>query len=123
MVVEDDPDIRLQMVEILSQEGYHTLSAEHGRTALELLRQLPKEALPGCILLDLSMPVMNGAQLLKILKTEHPDDLGQIPVLIATAKGGPHSGLDDLPKEIATIRKPMDIDDLLNAIEQLYPSP
>ena len=60
LVVDDDASLREQIVALLRDEGYRTLAAANGREALDVLeRDTPK-----LILLDLSMPVMDGWQFL-----------------------------------------------------------
>jgi len=56
LIVDDDQEIR-EMVEFaLGEEGYDVLTADHGGSALELLRGRK----PSLILLDMRMPVMDG---------------------------------------------------------------
>ncbi len=59
-VVEDDDDVRETVGDLLASEGYAVLQARNGREALELLRRA--DPLPCVILLDLMMPVMDGAE-------------------------------------------------------------
>ncbi len=56
LLVDDDESIVEFVQMALEDEGYETLSASHGRAALEILRQLT----PRLILLDMRMPLMNG---------------------------------------------------------------
>jgi hypothetical protein len=56
LIVEDDAAIREVMAEALGDEGYLTLTAEHGAAALACLEQTR----PCLILLDLIMPVLDG---------------------------------------------------------------
>jgi len=58
MIVEDDADIREAVCELLHAQGFATLSAENGQDALVLLRKQPDVR---AIVLDVTMPVMNGA--------------------------------------------------------------
>lgn len=58
MVVDDDPDIREAFSEALADDGLTVETASDGAQALERLRSVA----PGLILLDLSMPVMNGKE-------------------------------------------------------------
>ena len=59
LVVEDDHDIQSALASILREEGLHVATASDGAEALALLRQGLR---PAVILLDLMMPVMNGAE-------------------------------------------------------------
>ena len=57
LVVEDDPDAREALIDVLEISGYSAEPAGNGREAIDLLRQ---SSLPSLIILDLQMPVMNG---------------------------------------------------------------
>ena len=56
LVVEDDPDVRSALNDLLEAEGYEVETASNGKEALERLA----EHRPGLVLLDLMMPVMSG---------------------------------------------------------------
>jgi CheY-like chemotaxis protein len=57
LIVDDDPDIRVILADLLTMEGYPVATVSDGREALSHLRDSPT---PCLILLDLMMPVMNG---------------------------------------------------------------
>ena len=57
MVVDDDPEIRSSLGELLEDEGYEVVAACDGLEALRMLRNGDK---PSVILLDLMMPNMDG---------------------------------------------------------------
>ncbi len=61
LVVDDEPDIRQLLAEILEDEGYRVASAESGSAARKYL----SEQLPDLILLDIWMPDEDGISLLK----------------------------------------------------------
>ena len=113
LVVDDDRDIRASIHEVLSGEGYTVEEACNGRDALLRLERPP---LPALILLDLMMPVMDGRSLLAELG-ERPD-LAGVPVIVATA-----SGIDVASSslEVPLLRKPLDIESLLNIVAQYAP--
>lgn len=115
LVVEDDLDIRTQIVQILIDEGYKALSATNGKEALDLLSDLSEDDLPGCIILDLMMPIMTGRQFLDKVMVD--SKLSSIPIVVATAKGSPKEELIGLPSHVGRIRKPMGVDELIAAIE------
>src|SRR4051812_3823868 len=83
LVVDDDRAIRVTVQEILADEGYAVRAVENGREALEVLRTT--EALPGIILLDLRMPVMDGWSFRQQQKAD--PRLADIPVLVLSADG------------------------------------
>jgi CheY-like chemotaxis protein len=82
LVVDDDVDIRDTLREALEFEGYSVSVAANGRDAWEALRS---RALPALILLDLMMPVMNGAEFLGLLRADAR--LRTVPVVVVTALG------------------------------------
>lgn len=61
LVVDDEPDIRLSVQEILEDEGYQVVTADCGESTKVALR----ERLPDLILLDIWMPDIDGITLLK----------------------------------------------------------
>jgi CheY-like chemotaxis protein len=108
LVVEDDDDLREVICRVLSDEGYEIRTAINGQEALDLLRADP---LPGVILLDLMMPVMNGWQFRALQEADAR--LSAIPVIVMTAA----ARLDDAAiAGTDFVRKPVRIDDLLERI-------
>jgi CheY-like chemotaxis protein len=59
LLVEDDPDIRISLQTILTEEGFDVVACNNGREALSRLGSM---AAPDLIILDLMMPVMDGWQ-------------------------------------------------------------
>jgi len=116
-VVEDDRDIRESITEVLEDEGYRVTSAQDGECALEYLKS-PKPH-PHLILLDLMMPRMNGFQFreeqLKDPKT------ASIPVAVFTADGNAQFKADKL-NAAGYVRKPLDINTLLDLISRVLSS-
>jgi CheY-like chemotaxis protein len=81
LIVEDDPDLREIIAEILSVARFHVVQAAHGAEALDFLQRT--ERLPGLILLDLMMPVMDGIRF-RALQSSDPR-LASIPVVVMSA--------------------------------------
>lgn len=79
LVVDDEPHIREVVRRFLTTEGYDVIEAEDGGAALE---KALKE-LPDIVLLDLTMPVMDGFEVLRDLR-ETPSTQN-IPVILLTA--------------------------------------
>ncbi len=79
MIVEDDIVIRELLSELLKGEGWRVFKAENGKIALEHL--VDKE--PSLILLDLTMPEMDGFQLVENLRQSEP--WRSIPVVVFTS--------------------------------------
>lgn len=106
LVVEDEQDIRETLRDILEMEGYRVRCACNGKEALDALAEMPR---PLLILLDLMMPVMSGYELLQALRAN--DDLASIPVTVVSAVG------DRLAEGTAVLRKPVDLETLLHAVD------
>lgn len=112
LVVDDDKDLRTTLAHVLADEGYRLLEAANGKEALEKLRSGER---PDVILLDLMMPLMNGAQFRRV-QLEDPA-LASIPVVVMTAAGGRAlASIADLaPSQV--LEKPVGLDALLQAID------
>lgn len=101
LVVDDEPDLRSMMIDLLTDEGYQVTGAESGEDALITLEKDPRYDL---ILLDVSMPGLSGMEVLVLIKSNPATR--QIPVIMVTAldqisykKQAYAAGADDfLPK-------------------------
>jgi CheY-like chemotaxis protein len=108
LLVEDDEEVRDAMREVLEDEGYPTLSAKNGEQALEVLAKGPR---PRLILLDLMMPVMNGWELLKVLRDSAA--LARIPVVVLSSASG-SADLGGVP----AVKKPISVQTLLRLVDE-----
>jgi CheY-like chemotaxis protein len=106
LVVEDDPDLRDALAELLRDEGFAVSTAENGVRALQ---HLEGPELPKVIVSDLMMPEMNGWELLDHVRGS--DRLRKVPVLVMTAAAEPK-----VPADVPLVRKPIDIDDMTQRI-------
>lgn len=110
MVVEDDEDIRNVLVDLLSEEGYETHSAENGKDALDNLRHMPK---PCLVFLDMMMPIMDGREFLdEVMKDSY---LAPVPVVVVSAI----ADKTDVSGAVDFLKKPIDIDMIL-AVAKKY---
>jgi CheY-like chemotaxis protein len=82
LVVDDNTDIRETVCCLLEESGYETAGASNGQEAIDWLHC---ETAPSVILLDLTMPVMDGYEFL-VLKEAEPF-LDDVPVVVMTAVG------------------------------------
>jgi CheY-like chemotaxis protein len=107
MLIDDDIDIRESMADAFNNEGYKVLCAENGVEALEKLSHLPKEEIPGCIILDMMMPVMDGPTFLE--EFDHVSGpVSEIPVIVASA----NLNYQKIPMKhvVQKMTKPMDLE-------------
>jgi CheY-like chemotaxis protein len=107
LIVEDDEAVREAMREALEEEGYSIICAADGEQALEILARGPR---PRIILLDLMMPVMNGWELLKVLRDSAA--LARIPVVILSAAGNAAA-----PPGVPAVKKPISVQSLVRLVE------
>jgi two-component system, OmpR family, response regulator MprA len=98
LLAEDDRAVRESLVRALTLEGYSVRAVSNGALALEALRSEPADLL----LLDISMPVVDGITVCRVLRGEG----NRLPILMLTARAetsdrvlGLDAGADDyLPK-------------------------
>lgn len=116
-VIEDNPDNRLLMQAFLEQD-YSVNEYENGILALE---QMPNE-IPDLVFLDISLPLMDGVEVLKRIRSDAR--LSHVPVVALTA----HAMSGDREKYLSYgfdeyISKPIwDEQILFNAINKLVKS-
>ena len=111
LVVDDDPDIRLLLKELLERAGYAVDEAADGKTGL---RKLFVNT-PSLVILDVTMPELDGYQTLERIR-----DLSDVPVLMLTARSqelekvrGLSAGADDY------VAKPFGRQELLARVQAL----
>lgn len=81
LVVEDEPQTRKAISDLLRSRGYGVTEAADGVEALESLRD--GGPLPQLVLLDLGMPVMDGWRCFRAIRNDPA--LARIPVVVVTA--------------------------------------
>ena len=113
LIIEDDDDIRAVYSTTLRSAGYRVVTVADGEEALLYLRVAPVP--PRLILLDLMMPRMNGWQF-RAAQRRIPA-LADIPVVVISAVLDHPT--DEPPLEAAaSLRKPVDIDTLVDTVER-----
>jgi DNA-binding response OmpR family regulator len=111
LVVDDDADIRGLVKELLERSGALVREAGNGKEALRMLY----DARPELIILDISMPEMDGWQTLERIR-----EMTDVPVVMLTAREGEleavrglKAGADDY------IRKPFSPKELVSRLAEL----
>ncbi len=108
LIIEDDRDVRSALALVLADEGFRVLAAPDGFDALSSLEGHQ----PDVIVLDWMMPVVDGEQFVRALRSEYHLTT---PVLVITAgrvsrQEALAAGADDY------LEKPFDLDDLITRI-------
>jgi two-component system chemotaxis response regulator CheY len=113
LVVDDSRVVRRIARGILEAQGFAVVEAEDGQKALEAVRA----AMPHAILLDWNMPVMNGIEFLRALKSEFGDDAA--PVVFCTTENEMSFILEAMGAGATEyIMKPFDAEILTSKFEQ-----
>jgi two-component system cell cycle response regulator DivK len=113
LVVDDNQDSRELVIKILGRKNYSLLEAQDGEDALN---KIISEK-PDLVLMDISMPKMDGFEVTRIIKAM--DDFRNIPIVALTA----HAMKGDCEKAIAAgctgyITKPINIREFNEQIQQ-----
>lgn len=115
LCIDDEAELREFLEDTLAEAGYDTASASNGCEALELMTSF----LPDLVVSDLTMPEMNGLELLRVVRDEYPR-FADVPFILLTGHTdrnavikGLSSGADDY------LTKPVDVIHLLAKIEAI----
>ena len=111
LIVDDEEVVRHSHLRSLADTGCHTEAAEDGHQALRVMEQRPFDV----VLLDLSMPGLDGMDVLKTIKERWPDS--EVVVItgypnIETAKEAVRLGAHNY------IAKPVGPDDVIKAANE-----
>ena len=111
LVVDDDPDVRESIFQVLTEAGYDVSGAGDGKEALDKLLHGRR---PDLIILDLRMPRKSGHEVLEALR-ESPSYVG-IPVVVLSAYlNFPPSGA------VAWLKKPVQPSTLVSVVNEYAP--
>ncbi len=118
LLAEDDPANRISLAHLLRDMGYEVLTAEHGGEALEILERTPCD----CVLMDVQMPVMDGVEVTRRIRSGRTSIHPRTPIIALTAyaMNGDRerflaAGMD------AYLPKPMDLDALKETLDGIRP--
>jgi two-component system response regulator MprA len=112
LIAEDDRAARVALTRALELEGYRVVAVANGAEALEAIGEDP----PDVVLLDVSMPLVDGLTVSRVLRSEG----NRVPILMLTARtetshriAGLDAGADDY------LPKPYDLGELLARLRAL----
>ncbi len=117
LLAEDDRAVRESLARAMTLEGYDVDTVNDGAAALERLRDgSGKCALPDIVILDVSMPAVDGLTVCRVLRSEG----SRLPILMLTARTEPSdriAGLDAGADDY--VLKPFDLGELFARLRAL----
>jgi CheY-like chemotaxis protein len=115
LVVDDDPDLRELLCLLLTDAGYRVTAASDGLAAL---REVERE-MPGVVLLDMKMPLMDGAQFAAEFRRRYRQIC---PLVVVTAAKEARSKAKEIGAE-AWLAKPFALEDALEIVRRFERPP
>ena len=112
LVIDDEEGVRQVVAKVLEREGHKVTEASDGKVALSLMR----DAHPDLVVCDLFMPEMDGVEVLRKLRRDHPQ------LSVVAISGGGYQGqvqLLDVAKKlgaVAVLKKPFELSELVGAV-------
>ena len=114
LIVEDDPNVRDTIEDLLVDEGHTVSTARNGAEALVALSHLARPAL---ILLDLWMPVMDGLAFLSALRARKDRDDFEVVVMSAAVAPEWFAGA---PGVVKALKKPFDVEEIPSLATEFF---
>lgn len=109
LVIDDEAIVRISCQRVLIPEGYDVVVTSRGDEAITLLEREPFDI----VLTDLKMPDMDGIEVLKIIKKQHPG----VQVIIITGYGTISTAVQAIKMgAYEYIEKPFTPEDILNVV-------
>lgn len=118
LIVEDNDDTRRALAMLLSLEGYSVATAEDGLAGLRALL----EQRPSLVLLDLTMPLMDGWEFREEQRSLPDAGLAAVPVIVLTALSDAQRHARDLGA-VGFIQKPIEFTVLLETVRRYCGNP
>ena len=103
LVLDDDRDVSEMVKDLVEEQGFRAICAGNGREALAMLER----ERPCLMLIDVFMPVMNGVQFLRAIKSNAA--LAGIPRVLMTAANDQMIGVKE---DVSVLYKPVDFESL-----------
>ncbi|WP_245676815.1 response regulator [Oligoflexus tunisiensis] len=113
LIADDEEMNKTILARRLRKEGFVTIDVADGSQAVEKIRELSKNGRPDLVLMDINMPIMDGIEATRILKSEFED----LPIIAVTACMTPSTDYRRFGfNELCT--KPIDWNELLAKIDK-----
>ena len=115
LIMDDDDDVRMNLREMLENEGYRVTDAPNGKIGMRLFR----ESRVDLVITDIVMPEQEGLETVKELK----DDFPAVKIIVISGGGKlkpePYLKLAGQLGANKTLLKPFKRDDILSAVKEL----
>jgi CheY-like chemotaxis protein len=116
MIVEDFDDVRMMMRTFLERSGYRVVEVVNGQDAIDVARR----ERPDLILMDLSMPVLDGFGAIHYIRKQA--GLSDVPIVIVSSHAEPEIRADALAVGCSDyLLKPFDSHQLKDTIDRILP--
>ena len=115
LVVEDEPSIRELLCDAFEQEGLEVVAASEGEQAI----RIAKDRRPALVLLDMGLPIIDGAEVADAIRDAYGDS---VPFVVVTAS----RRIEDAAARIGAARyftKPFDVPELVRAVRAALETP
>jgi CheY-like chemotaxis protein len=116
LIVDDEFGIVDILSEVLEDEGYRVVTAANGKQGLEQVA----EVRPDLVILDVMMPVLDGLEVLRRLRSDAASR--DLEVIVMSAAPPPRGQEKLLSNVSGFLRKPFDLRDLLKMVRLLLDS-
>ncbi len=113
LVVDDNEDIRDVFCRLVERAGHHASTASDGQDAVEVLERESFDVM----LLDLTMPRMNGVDVVRWIRA-HPDVAPKMRIVVISAWAGEHRAVLQELGVVTVMQKPLRIQQLTDLIEE-----
>ena len=113
LVVDDNEDIRDVFCRLVERAGHHASTASDGQDAVEVLERETFDVM----LLDLTMPRMNGVDVVRWIRA-HPEVAPTMRIVVISAWAGEHRAVLQELGVVTVMQKPLRIQQLTDLIEE-----
>ncbi len=113
LIVEDQEEVRSQIVGTLAELGCNTIEAGDGTTGLKIIESGEQLDL---LISDVGLPGLSGLQLAEAARAAHPD----LPILLITGYAGKSAETLQLGANMALLRKPFTLDELAERVRAMF---
>ena len=115
LIVDDEFGIVEALASLLEDEGYRVVTAANGEDGLARL----ENEQPNLVLIDLMMPIVDGQEMLRIMRSTSAYESIPVIVMSAAPKSGAVMRSEKAHEISAFLRKPFDLQTLLDTLVPL----